>query len=381
MTEVCPADRRCERLQKDVTPIRPRLAPTTTHGDLPSAPRVMQSFRAPRPTTNPYITQLDESLATTPDLVHERFSWGRALFGTYDAFHWHWPEGKLEGTRWWKSLGKFALTLAIVVRHRLSRRIAVVRTVHNVELPDVNAPRRWLLTYVDRHTDHRIVLNTTTPIPAGAAATLIRHGHYRDWYAPQERNARVPGRLATFGAVRRYKSVDVLLDAYADAVAERPDLSVEIGGRPSSAEIEHDVRARTASLPNVHLSLAFLSDAELVRLTTSAELIVLAYRFMHNSGSVLAALSLGRPVLVPRNPVNEDLAAEVGHDWVLMFDDDLDASDVLTAVAHASKLTEDEAPNLSLREWDRAGRDHRAVFVDAVAAKRAVPSRTRVGPA
>ncbi|MCL3839196.1 glycosyl transferase [Aeromicrobium duanguangcaii] len=346
---------------------------------LEPVPRVMQSFRAPRPTTNPYITQLDRALATTPGLRHERFSWLGALLGRYDAFHWHWPEGKLEGTRWWKAAGKYALTLAIVLRHRFSRRIAVVRTVHNVELPDVNAPRRWLLTYIDRHTDHRIVLNSTTRVPEGSPATLIPHGHYRDWYAPQERHQRIPGRLATFGAVRRYKSVDVLLDAYAKAVATRADLSLEIGGRPSSAEIEQDVRARTAELPGVQLSLEFLSDAELVRLTTSAELIVLAYRFMHNSGSVLAALSLSRPVLVPRNPVNEELAAEVGSDWVLMFDDELDAADVMAALDRAAALPDDATPDLSQRDWDRAGREHRAAFSRAIAAKRGLSTRSEDG--
>lgn len=70
----------------------------------------MQSFRAPRSTTNPYITQLDSALTQSPDLIHERFSWAGALFGRHDAFQWHWPEGKLEGTTWWKATGKYLLT-------------------------------------------------------------------------------------------------------------------------------------------------------------------------------------------------------------------------------------------------------------------------------
>jgi len=329
----------------------------------------MESFQTPRSTTNPYITQLDRALSQTPGVLLERFSWWGALTGTYDVFHWHWPEGKLEGSSRGRSLLKYLVALAIVLRHRLSRRIVVVRTVHNVELPEVSAPRRWLLSYIDRHTDHRIVLNPTTLVPAGAPASLILHGHYRDWYAPHPRQDPIPGRLATFGAVRRYKSVDTLLGAYRDAVAHRSGLSLEIGGRPTSAAIEQDVRERTAVLPNVRLSLEFLSDAELVRLTTSAELIVLAYRFMHNSGSVLAALSLGRPVLVPRNRVNEELAAEVGPDWVLMFDGDLDAHDLIAAMEHAGRLR-GLSPDLSGRDWDEAGRAHRAAFLEALVTKR-----------
>jgi len=338
----------------------------------------MQSFRAPRATTNPYITQLDRSLARSAQVVHERFSWAGALFGRYDVFQWHWPEGKLEGTTWWKTLGKYLLTCAIVLRHAVSRRIAVVRTVHNVELPDVNAPRRWLLRIIDRQADHRIVLNTFTPVPAGAASSLILHGHYRDWYAPQPTSAPIPGRLAAFGAVRRYKSLDALLDAYAGAVEQRPSLSLHVGGRPSSPQIGQEVRDRTAALPHVELTLSFLSDAELVRLATSAQLIVLAYRFMHNSGSVLAALSLDRPVLVPRNAVNEELADEVGRDWVLMFDGDLTPEQLLSAMDRAATLPAGARPDLSRRDWDLAGQAHADAFTAALAAKRGIPTKAHV---
>jgi len=330
----------------------------------------MQSFMTPRTTTNPYITQLDRTLAQTAGIEHRRFTWAGALLGSYDVFHWHWPEGKLEGTTWWRALGKSALASLIVLRHRLSRRIAVVRTVHNVELPEVNAPRRALLRYIDRHTDHRVVLNATTQVPPHCASTLILHGHYRDWYAEHPRSDRIPGRIATFGAVRRYKSIDSLLAAYTEASASRPDLSLEIGGRPTSSELEQDVRQRTSSLPNVLLSLEYLSDAELVRLATTSELIVLAYRFMHNSGSVLAALSLGRPVLVPRNTVNEDLAREVGADWVLMYDGELGAADLLTAIDRAAKLDDRDQPDLSRREWVDAGPAHLTAYHEAIATKR-----------
>ncbi|MGW9158898.1 MULTISPECIES: glycosyltransferase [unclassified Microbacterium] len=340
----------------------------TTMTDPASTIRVMQSLGAPRPTTNPYNKMLDEALGSTEGLVHLRFSWKTALFGRYDAFHWHWPEAKLHGSSWWKSTGKYLLTTALVARHRLSRRIAVVRTVHNIELPDDNAPRLWLLRFIDRHTDYRILINETTPLPPGTPHSLILHGHYRDWYAKFPSAERVPGRLGSFGGVRRYKGLEGFIDAYAEAVETEPTLSLKIGGRPSTPELGDDLRARTAGLPGVELHLDFLSDAELVQLATSSELIVLAYRFMHNSGSVLAALSMARPVLVPRNEANEALAREVGPEWVLMYDGDLDASTVVEAWHAVSTLT--GSPDLSRREWADAGRAHRDAFREAVVHKR-----------
>ncbi|AZH77485.1 MULTISPECIES: glycosyl transferase [Microbacterium] len=330
--------------------------------------RVMQSFGAPRVTTNPYITMLDEALAATDGIEHVRFSWREALLGRYDVFHWHWPEVKLHGSSAVSSVGKYALTGLLALRHGLSRRIAVVRTVHNLDLPDDNAARLWLLRRIDRQADHRIVLNETTPLPAGTAQTVILHGHYRDWYGVQPRAERLRGRLGTFGGVRRYKGVSGFVDAYADAVARDPEISMIVGGKASSAELAEDLRTRVADLPNVVLELEFLSDAELVQLVTGSELIVLAYRFMHNSGSVLAALSLDRPVLVPRNAPNEALAAEVGPEWVQMYDGEVDADALLEALRAVRAISGDR-PDLSRREWDDAGAAHAAAYREALRAR------------
>ncbi|MHC9046427.1 glycosyltransferase family protein [Microbacterium saperdae] len=332
--------------------------------------RVMQSFGAPRVTTNPYITMLDQALSSSDEVEHLRFSWRGALLGRYDVFHWHWPEVKLHGGSRVSSVGKYALASLLALRHALTRNIAVVRTVHNLDLPDDNAARLWLLRRIDRQADHRIVLNETTPLPAGTAQSLILHGHYRDWYRPEPDAVAIRGRLGTFGGVRRYKGVSGFVDAYAEAVAIDDGISMVIGGKASSTELADDLRARVADLPGVTLQLEFLSDEELVELVSSSELVVLAYRFMHNSGSVLAALSLDRPVLVPRNDPNEALAREVGPEWVQMYDGELDGPGLLRALQSVREITADR-PDLSRREWADAGAAHAAAYRAALRGRRA----------
>jgi glycosyltransferase involved in cell wall biosynthesis len=162
--------------------------------------------------------------------------------------------------------------------------------------------------------------------------------------------------------------VSGFVDAYAAAVAVDPEMSVVIGGKASSADLADDLRERVADLPQVTLRLEFLSDAELVELVTGSELVVLAYRFMHNSGSVLAALSLDRPVLVPRNAPNEALAAEVGPEWVQMYDGELDGERLRTALAAVRQITT-ERPDLSRREWDDAGAAHAHAYRSALRAR------------
>lgn len=109
----------------------------------------------------------------------------------------------------------------------------------------------------------------------------------------------------------------------------------------------------------------FLDDEELVHAMTDAELIVLPYRHMHNSGTALAALSVDRPVLVPDNEVNRALAAEVGSGWVLLFDGALTAETLSNALGSAASRT--TRPDLSAREWSVSRDKHLAAFRRAIA--------------
>ncbi len=329
----------------------------------------MQSFGAPKPTTNPYIHMLDQALGQTPGLEHVRFDRRQALFGRLDAIQFHWPETLFgAGT----GVKGFARRLfAIALRVRLSTgNVAVIRTVHNVELPKDATPwQTRYLKWVERRADHRIVLNNLTDLPDGAQSTLIPHGHYREWFSDVARVEAVPNTLGFVGLVRRYKGVEDLIRVFRETSATDPDLHLHIAGNPTSAEIEGEVRENAAADPRIDLDLRYLSEEDFATAVMGCTGIVLPYRFMHNSGTVLAALSLDRPVLVPRTAVNEQLSAEVGPGWITMFDGDLDASD-LRAFAAAVRTAPTSPPDLSARDWDDAGTAHRDVFRAAAAHRR-----------
>jgi glycosyltransferase involved in cell wall biosynthesis len=337
--------------------------------------RVLTSNREPRSTTNPYITMLTAALRRTPGLEVTTFSARAALFGRYDVVHLHWPETivGLGGRRRAGRLVRSALAALFLVRLTLAR-TAVVRTVHNVEPPsDADRVQRALLRWFDRLTTHRITLNDRTVCTG--PATVVPHGHYRDWYTGP-RSATVPGRLQYVGLVRRYKGVEGLVEAFRSLADD--SLTLGVAGAASSPELAAAVTALAAGDPRVGLRLEFLSDDELVAAVTAAELVVLPYRFMHNSGTVLAALSLDRPVLVPDTPVNADLAAEVGPGWIHTFTGDLTAG-ALTAALSAAREPRAASPDLGAREWDDAGQAHLAVYRAALSRARERPSRLRAG--
>lgn len=330
---------------------------------------VLSSFPEPRPTTNPYIAQLARALRGTDGLAFSTFSWRRALLGPVDVFHAHWPEILVGGRPGAKKAVRQALFALMLLRFRL-RGTAVVRTVHNLYLPEGISPlERLLLTWFDRWTVHRVVLNESTRLPADQPRSTVLHGHYRDWFAGLPQQETVPGRLAFVGMVRRYKGTETLVEAFR-AVPD-PALSLTVSGKPSSDELAAELRALAGDDPRVGLRLAHVDDAELVAAVTAAELVVLPYRHMHNSGGVLTALSLDRPVLVPDNEVNRRLSAEVGPGWVHLFQDELGAEDLVRALATVRATRQRAArPDLARREWWAAGPEHAAAYRRALGSVR-----------
>lgn len=322
--------------------------------------RVLESFGEPKATTNPYIVQLYAALRATPGLEVETFDYRTALFGEYDVVHTHWPELFMGGHRMIGRAARRALTAAMVLRWQLTRK-PVVRTMHNLERPsDLARIDHLLLTAIDRLTVHDIALNNFTPARPGVPVSVIPHGHYRDWFAKYPRPDAVPGRIGYVGLIRRYKGVEDLLAAFLGW--ERDGVSLHIAGNPSTDDLRDGLVAEAAADPRVSFDFRFLDEPDFVAAISTAEVVVLPYKHMHNSGTALAALSLDRPVIVPDNDVNRALQAEVGAGWVHLYEGDLTTSDLDRALnaAHSPH------PDLSARDWAGAGPAHLDVLRQAI---------------
>ncbi|NMG46088.1 GDP-mannose--glycolipid 4-beta-D-mannosyltransferase [Aromatoleum toluvorans] len=324
--------------------------------------RVLQSLRQ-QADDNPYVKQVVAAVSAYVDV--EFFSWRRALFGRYDVFHVHWPEFLLRAPERSRPL-QYGLFLALLARMVLSRR-PVVRTLHNIEPHEgANRIERFLLGLLDRHTRMWIRLNAVTADRAPHTVTIL-HGHYRDWFAHLPVPETVPGRLLYFGLIRPYKGVETLIDSFLRLdPALAPDAELRIVGHASTRGLRRRITDACNSDPRIGALLHYVDDPTLATEIGQAELVVLPFRRMLNSGSLLLALSLDRPVLVPRNEANEALAEEVGPGWVYMYDGDLDRDVLLGALWQVRNTGRARTPDFSRREWDDAGDRHYRAYVAAL---------------
>lgn len=327
---------------------------------------VLQSFPVPRPHSNPYTELLGRSLQSQPGVTVVNFSWTRALTGRYDIFHVHWPEILVDGHSPLKKAVRQLLTLLLLAKLG-AKGIPIVRTVHNVGLPQgISRREKFLLDVFDRRTALCIRLNELTEVPRRLPAVTVPHGDYQSWYAQHPRSEVVAGQLGYVGLVRRYKGVESLVKAFAVSARNQPGLTLRIGGRPSTDDLAATIQGLAAGDGRIRLDLRQLSDSELVDIVTSSELMVLPYRFMHNSAGALTVLSLGRPVLLPDNEVNRRLRDEVGPGWVYLYQGDLGDEALLKALDSVRHDTRSVAADLSRRSWDETGRLHLEAYREAI---------------
>ncbi|MGV8846994.1 glycosyltransferase [Tessaracoccus sp.] len=318
--------------------------------------RVLQSVREIKPTTNPYLVMLITHLREHEDVDVSLFSFPRAFFHRYDVFHVHWPEVTFGGHNARGRLMRRSLTSLLLLRLTLTR-TPIVRTWHNTDRP--TGLSRWdhvLLDGFDRLTRVRIRLNGLSRLSEDVPVITIPLGHYREWFAGRVTYPARRGRVAYVGLIRRYKGVEDLVRRFRDVT--HPAATLHICGKPSSEELVEEITALAEGDDRIHTTFGFVEEDDFVREVTEASLVALPFLHMHNSSTVLTALSLDRPVLVPDGDVNRAMAEEVGPGWIHMYSGELTSAVIDETLRRIDERQPPAPPNLDARGWDEAADLH-----------------------
>ncbi len=330
--------------------------------------RVLQSVRTVRSTTNPYIQTLLARLTEHATVL--LFSWRGAFFSRYDVFHVQWPEILIVRSSPWRSFVQAGLLVMLLTRLWVTR-TPIVRTVHNLAPHERVSPIVAIaLNLLDRRTRLRIVLNASESVPG--ASIVIPHPDYREWFEHHRRAAPTPRRIGFVGQIRAYKNVDGLVAAFSEI--QDASATLVVAGAPSDPSLLERIEWTVGGDGRIAVIPGHLPDDELVEVVTRCSLIALPYRTLYNSGAVMLALTLARPVLVPETPTMTALAAEVGEQWVIRFSGPLTSRHVTEALDAAGSM-DDSTPDLRLRSWDASIDAHLRAY-RLVVPSRALDSRS-----
>lgn len=292
---------------------------------------------------NPYLHQLVNGLSE--QIGVEPLSGRAALFSRPDVFHVHWPSHLYRADGLAKTYVKRFLSALLLARLR-ARRVPVVLTAHNIASHEgERRVERVLLRVLERMVTIRIYLNESSQNDP-TIGVVILHGDYRPWL--QQHRIEVSGReperdIILFGWLRRYKGIEHLVAASRDA-----DATLTVTGRAIDSNYERSLAATIAEAPLAVLDSRHREDAELTAEVLRHRLVCLPYQHMYNSGALLYALSVGRPVLAPVSPSNEAIAREVGEQWLMLYDGPL-TSEVLRDAL--SRTPPAGSPDLTRRDW------------------------------
>lgn len=191
---------------------------------------------------------------------------------------------------------------------------------------------------------------------------VIPHGHYRNSYLNNVGKKEARNRLglpenvpvvAFIGQLRVYKNIPSLIEAFRH-MADFPARLV-IAGNPYTPEVESEISRMVENDNRIIFHRGFISQKKMQYYLNAADLVVLPFAEVHNSGSSILALSFNRPVLVPHKAYFDEFQSKIGKQWIRTYQGKLDSTELQAAIEWSQNLNEDDQPDLGFMDWSRIG--------------------------
>jgi glycosyltransferase involved in cell wall biosynthesis len=154
-----------------------------------------------------------------------------------------------------------------------------------------------------------------------------------------------------FGNVRPYKNVPLLIEAFRAVSHAQRDVQLVIAGQPGRMMEVDELQRLAAADSRVRLALEFIPDEKVPLYMGAADVVVLPFNSILNSGSVFLALSFNRAVLAPRLGALPEIQHRLGSRWVKLYEGPL-ATQHLQQVLDGAGIEEHETADLSAFDWD-----------------------------
>lgn len=316
---------------------------------------------------NPYNALLYREINKILPAVEE-YSHQKALTQKIDIIHFHWPDGYINQSGLLKTLQRiFVLACVIIIAKIKSARI--IWTVHNIFPHDAYHPQlsASFMHWFAKRCDGLIFMSEPSQkaffglynlhkIPHQA---IIPHGHYRESYhVPiDQQHAKQQLGLAdnkqvllAFGMIKPYKNIDTLIKAFNQAQPENTLLV--IAGNPESRQLADSLLKLKGDNQNIHLFLTFIADEQLPVFLSAADIVILPYKNIFNSGALLLALSFNKPVIAPRIGAFITLQKELGTQWIHCYDETLNSGTLQYATHYLQQQFRPPICPLDNYNWD-----------------------------
>ncbi|MCL6444886.1 MAG: glycosyltransferase family 4 protein [Alicyclobacillus sp.] len=225
--------------------------------------------------------------------------------------HFHWVG--LRSKSFIASLVYWVLILAGIIVLRLGG-TSIVWTLHNLEPHDTYHPSldRWGYRILLRFLVDKVVCHSTWTASAlhdmydwNGDCLVVPHGNYLDAYpgvrdlSPPEPRHTNDGSITVlfFGTLSPYKGLDDLVEVF--KTIDCPKLRLRIVGSGRDSDVSKLLRAARGH-DRIVIEHRFVEDHEIAEVFQGADVVVLPYRNITTSGTLILAFSAARAVIAPR---------------------------------------------------------------------------------
>lgn len=292
--------------------------------DMPVQVLMMPDYRV----DNPYQALLANALQQEETEVHfpagyrRVFPIFRALKDRYipvQILHLHWIDPYIKGSTWAQRLVYSLKFLADIFTTRIAG-IKVVWTIHNRISHEAQFSHLelWTIRQLVKLVDRIIVHHQAALLELAdlyqfnpGKATVIPHGHYRTIYgeaiAPEAARAILglpnTGKVyLNLGMLRPYKGIERLLQTWRDHPEVTANHTLLIAGKALGDAYGQQLVQQVAEVKGVVLHQGFVEDHLIAVYFSAANVVVLPFENILTSGSLILAMSYGKPIIAPRLP-------------------------------------------------------------------------------
>ncbi len=315
---------------------------------------------------NPYNWLLYQPMASQGVRVEE-FSASELLVKRYDIFHLHWAaETIVRHPNVVVAAVRSQMMLALIDWAKL-RGTRIVWTFHD-RIPHVvlhSELATWFQSQLVKRLDGYIsmcdvggaIAQECYPTLKHLPCAIIPHGHYRGEYPDQvdqitaRQTLNIPPEAQVFvllGNIAPYKNVPLLIEQF--RALNDPNSILLIAGRPNFPESQQEVEQAADNDSRIRLFFGHVPNEHLQLYYRAANLVVLPFAEILNSGSALLALSFDCPIVVPNRGAMAELQALVGVDWVKVYQAELTVDILRESLEWAQKRQGEKAP-LEKLDW------------------------------
>jgi glycosyltransferase involved in cell wall biosynthesis len=108
--------------------------------------------------------------------------------------------------------------------------------------------------------------------------------------------------------------------------------------------------------------LSFVHEDDIQLYLKAADLVVLPFVEILNSGTAMLSLSFGCPIMVPEKGSMGELRAYVGDEWVYTYIGELTSEKIQDALDWAKGDRTPDYPDLELFDWNKVAEQTKRAF-------------------